>query len=204
MLRGNLAPDGAIIKPAAASPELLQHRGRAVVFDSIEDFRARIDDPDLDVDADVGPRAARLRPARLPRHARGRQPAAAEEAARAGRARHGPRLRWPDERHGIRHGRAPRRARGRGRRPTGPRPDRRLDRARRAGPTPRLDVPGRRSWRRASGAQPAAAAPTPSRRVAGRSSTSTTSCRPTPAPTWTSWSDRPDQRSGANLTEQAS
>jgi dihydroxy-acid dehydratase len=52
VLRGNLAPDGAIIKPAAASPNLLQHRGRAVVFDSIEDFHARIDDPDLDVDAD--------------------------------------------------------------------------------------------------------------------------------------------------------
>jgi dihydroxy-acid dehydratase len=52
VLRGNLAPDGAIIKPAAASPELLRHRGRAVVFDSIEDFHARIDDPDLDVDAD--------------------------------------------------------------------------------------------------------------------------------------------------------
>ena len=41
-----------MIKPAAASPQLLQHRGRAVVFDSIEDFHARIDDPDLDVDAD--------------------------------------------------------------------------------------------------------------------------------------------------------
>ncbi|MFF5989398.1 dihydroxy-acid dehydratase [Prauserella flavalba] len=52
VLRGNLAPDGAIIKPAAASPHLLRHRGRAVVFDSIEDFHARIDDPDLDVDAD--------------------------------------------------------------------------------------------------------------------------------------------------------
>src|SRR5579875_882243 len=52
VLRGNLAPSGAIIKPAAASPHLLQHRGRAVVFDSIEDLRARIDDPDLDVDAD--------------------------------------------------------------------------------------------------------------------------------------------------------
>lgn len=51
LLRGNLAPDGAIIKPAAASPELLQHRGRALVFDSIEDFHARIDDPDLEVDA---------------------------------------------------------------------------------------------------------------------------------------------------------
>ena len=52
VLRGNLAPDGAVIKPAAASPQLLRHRGPAVVFDSIEDFRARIDDPGLDVDAD--------------------------------------------------------------------------------------------------------------------------------------------------------
>ncbi|MFE9643452.1 IlvD/Edd family dehydratase [Streptomyces sp. NPDC006365] len=52
VLRGNLAPSGAIIKPAAASPELLQHRGRAVVFDHIEDFHARVDDPDLPVDAD--------------------------------------------------------------------------------------------------------------------------------------------------------
>jgi dihydroxy-acid dehydratase len=52
VLRGNLAPSGAIIKPAAASAHLLRHRGRAVVFDSIEDFHARIDDPSLDVDAD--------------------------------------------------------------------------------------------------------------------------------------------------------
>ncbi len=52
VLRGNLAPDGAIIKPAAASPHLLRHRGRALVFDSVEDFRARVDDPDLDVDPD--------------------------------------------------------------------------------------------------------------------------------------------------------
>ncbi|MGX1915474.1 dihydroxy-acid dehydratase [Streptomyces phaeochromogenes] len=52
VLRGNLAPDGALIKPAAASAHLLRHRGRAVVFDSIEDFHARIDDPDLDIDAD--------------------------------------------------------------------------------------------------------------------------------------------------------
>src|SRR3984893_748709 len=52
VLHGNLAPDGAVIKPAAASPHLLQHRGRAMVFDSIEDMHARIDDPDLDVDAE--------------------------------------------------------------------------------------------------------------------------------------------------------
>lgn len=53
VLRGNLAPSGAIVKPAAATPRLLQHRGRALVFDSIEDFHARIDDPHLDVDADT-------------------------------------------------------------------------------------------------------------------------------------------------------
>jgi dihydroxy-acid dehydratase len=52
VLRGNLAPTGAVIKPAAATPALLQHRGRALVFDSVEDLHARIDDPDLDVDAD--------------------------------------------------------------------------------------------------------------------------------------------------------
>jgi dihydroxyacid dehydratase/phosphogluconate dehydratase len=52
VLFGNLAPAGAIIKPAAASPHLLQHRGRAVVFDSVEDLYARLDSPDLDVDAD--------------------------------------------------------------------------------------------------------------------------------------------------------
>ena len=50
VLKGNLAPDGAVIKPAAASPHLLKHRGRAVAFESIEDFHARIDDPELDID----------------------------------------------------------------------------------------------------------------------------------------------------------
>ena len=52
VLYGNLAPDGAVIKPAAASEHLLRHRGRALVFDSVEDMRDRIDDPELDVDAD--------------------------------------------------------------------------------------------------------------------------------------------------------
>ncbi len=50
VLRGNIAPEGAVIKPAAASAKLLVHTGTAVVFESIEDFHARIDDPDLDVD----------------------------------------------------------------------------------------------------------------------------------------------------------
>jgi dihydroxy-acid dehydratase len=49
ILRGNLAPDGAVLKRSAASPELMQHTGRAVVFDSLEDLSARIDDPALDV-----------------------------------------------------------------------------------------------------------------------------------------------------------
>jgi L-arabonate dehydrase len=50
VVRGNLAPNGAVIKPSAATPSLLKHRGRAVVFESIEDFKARIDRPDLEID----------------------------------------------------------------------------------------------------------------------------------------------------------
>ena len=50
VLRGNLAPRGAVIKPSAATPSLMKHRGRAVVFENIEEFHARIDDENLDVD----------------------------------------------------------------------------------------------------------------------------------------------------------
>ena len=50
VLKGNLAPNGAVIKPSAASPNLLRHRGRAVVFENIEDFHGRVDDPQLDID----------------------------------------------------------------------------------------------------------------------------------------------------------
>jgi L-arabonate dehydrase len=53
VLRGNLAPDGAIIKPSAATPKLMKHRGRALVFETAEEMRETIDDPDLDVDADT-------------------------------------------------------------------------------------------------------------------------------------------------------
>ncbi|MEP7111175.1 MAG: dihydroxy-acid dehydratase, partial [Ferruginibacter sp.] len=63
VVKGNLAADGAVIKPSAASPGLLKHSGKAVVFENIEDYHTRIDDPDLDIDADsimvlknVGPR----------------------------------------------------------------------------------------------------------------------------------------------------
>ncbi|BCP52096.1 dihydroxy-acid dehydratase [Kaistia sp. 32K] len=51
VLRGNLAPGGAVIKPSAATEALMQHRGRAVVFETIEHYYKRIDDPDLDIDA---------------------------------------------------------------------------------------------------------------------------------------------------------
>ena len=91
VLRGNLAPNGAIIKPSAASPHLMLHTGRAVVFEFIEDLHARIDDPDLDVTADsvlvlrgCGPRGYPGMPEV------GNMPIP-HEAARAGRARHGAR-----------------------------------------------------------------------------------------------------------------
>ena len=50
VLRGNLAPDGCVIKPSAATPKLLKHKGRAVVFEDVDDLHKRIDDPKLDVD----------------------------------------------------------------------------------------------------------------------------------------------------------
>ena len=50
VLRGNLCPDGAVLKPSAASPHLMKHRGQAVVFESIEHYKERIDDPELAID----------------------------------------------------------------------------------------------------------------------------------------------------------
>jgi dihydroxy-acid dehydratase len=51
VLKGNLAPNGAVLKPSAATPKLMRHKGRAVVFEDIDDLHRRIDDPKLDVDA---------------------------------------------------------------------------------------------------------------------------------------------------------
>lgn len=50
VLKGNLAENGAVIKPSAASPSLMHHRGRAVVFETIEDYHERVDDFNLDID----------------------------------------------------------------------------------------------------------------------------------------------------------
>jgi len=52
ILKGNLCEKGAVIKPCAASPHLMKHRGRAVVFESIEDYHERVNDPNLDIDKD--------------------------------------------------------------------------------------------------------------------------------------------------------
>ena len=69
---GNLCPGGAVMKPSAASQSLLTHRGRAVVFESIEDLHERIDDPALDVDANSILVLKGCGPQGLSRHARGR------------------------------------------------------------------------------------------------------------------------------------
>jgi len=50
ILKGNLCENGAVIKPSAASPQLMKHTGKAIVFEDIDDYKKRIDDPDLDVD----------------------------------------------------------------------------------------------------------------------------------------------------------
>ena len=168
VLHGNLAPSGAIIKPAAATPELLRHRGRAVVFDSIEDMHARIDDPDLDVDEDsvlvlrgCGPKGY----PGMPEVSNMPLPAKLLAARRAG---HGADLRRPDERHRLRHGGAARRAGGGGRGAAGPGPDRRLDHrwtCRPAGSTSRsptrscASAPRRGDDRRPGPARPGLGAP---------------------------------------------
>ena len=142
-----------------------------VVFDSVEDLHARIDDPDLDVDADSVLVLRGCGPEGLPGHARGGQPAAAGQAAAAGRPRHGADLRRPDERHRVRHRRAARRARGRGRRPARPGPHRRLDRPRRRAAAGSTSTSRPRSSPR--GAPPAAAVAAFARRpAAGSGSTS--------------------------------
>ncbi len=121
VLQGNLCPDGAIIKPSAASPELMQHRGRAVVFENIEDLHDRIDHPDLDVDADSVMVLKNCGPKGYPGMAEvGNMPLAVETAS-TGRYRHGAHIRRAHERHGLRYGRAPHGAGGRGGRNACPR-----------------------------------------------------------------------------------
>ena len=75
------APDGAVIKLSAASPHLLQHRGRAVVFESIEEFHSRINDEALDIDENCVMVLKNCGPRGYPGHGRGRQYASSAETA---------------------------------------------------------------------------------------------------------------------------
>ena len=104
VLKGNLAPDGAIVKPSAATPALLEHEGPAHVFESIEDMKANIDRDDLPVTPDTILVLKRLRPQRLSRYARSWQYADPGGAGETRCARHDPRLRCPDVRYGLWHG----------------------------------------------------------------------------------------------------
>ena len=158
VLRGNLAPDGAVIKPSAATPALMQHRGRAVVFESIEDYKARIGDDALDVDETCSAGAQGRRPQGLSRHGRGRQHGAAAQGPEKGRARHGPGLGCAHERHRLRHRGAAHLPRGGGRRAAGPGPGRRHDRAGRGRPAGSTSRSPTTSWR---GAGAPGRAPTP-------------------------------------------
>ena len=116
-LFGNLAPQGAILKRSAADAKLFEHEGRAVVFSSLADLAARIDDPALDVDAAGHSGAAERRPARAGMHAGSRLPADPEKARAARRQGHGAHFRRAHERHRLRHHRAAHHARRRLRRP---------------------------------------------------------------------------------------
>ncbi len=93
ILRGNLAPDGAVIKPSAATPKLLKHRGRAVVFETIEEFKAKIDDPEPGHRRELHHGAQGLRAEGLPGHGRGRQHGLAAEGLEERHHRHGAHLR---------------------------------------------------------------------------------------------------------------
>ena len=124
-------PDGAVLKQSAASPHLLTHRGRAVVFEDHADLHARIDDPDLAVDETSVLVLKRVGPKGAPGHARvgrGAHPAAPPPEGRQG---HGADLGRADERDVVRHGGAARLAGGGGGRAAGAGARRRRDRARR-------------------------------------------------------------------------
>ena len=120
VVRGSLAPDGAVIKTSAASDRLLRHQGPAIVFRGYHDMLARIDDPELADHAGQRAGAGGLRSGRRPRHARVGHDPDPGPARRGRRHRHGARHRRADERHQLRHGDLARRPGGGRRRPAGP------------------------------------------------------------------------------------
>ena len=184
VLTGNLAPGGAVIKPAAMDPQLRKHRGPAVVFKDYNDMAARIDDPALDVTKDsvivlqsAGPQGAPGMPewGQLPIPA---------EAAEARRARHGAHQRCAHERHQLRRLRAARHARIARRRPAGAGARRRPDRTRHRRAQHRHAGERAKSSR---GARRRGSHRSRSSRAATACCTSSTSSRPTPAATSISW-----------------
>ena len=102
VLKGSLAPSGAVIKPSAATPELMKHRGRAVVFEDIEDYYSRIDDPDLDIDESCV-MVLKIADLRDIRACRKWATWACLQTLEERYYRYDPNLRCPHERHGLRH-----------------------------------------------------------------------------------------------------
>ena len=96
VLKGNLCEAGCIIKPSAASPHLMKHKGKAVVFETIEDYKARIDDPNLEVDEKqcVGVEACGSE--RISRYAGSGQYGATEEIISARCERYGADFGWKE------------------------------------------------------------------------------------------------------------
>ena len=111
VLRGNLCPDGAVIKHIAAEPRLLKHTGPAMVFPDYRTMQRTINDPELGITAGPCAGAPRRRPQGRPRHARVRHAADPRPPAQTGCTGHGADLRRPDERHQLRHLRAAHRPR---------------------------------------------------------------------------------------------
>ena len=118
-LFGSLAPNGAILKRSAADPTLFEKEGRAVVFSSLDDLSARVDDPDLDIKPDDFMVLQNAGPEVRLRDARGGLPADPVEARARRREGHGAHLGCAHERHRVRHHRAARFARGGRRRRAG-------------------------------------------------------------------------------------
>ena len=198
ILRGNLAPNGAVIKPSAASPELMKHTGRAVVFETIEELHHAVDDDSLDIDETCIMVLKNCGPKGYPGMAEVGNMPMPQKLLREGVR---DMIRISDARmSGTAYGTvvlhvAPEAAAG------GP-----LALVRN-GDLITLDVAARSLHLHVDDAELAApprsldAAGAPCRRAAMPSSTSTTCCRPTAAPTSTSWSAAPARQSRATITD---
>ena len=112
VLRGNLAPNGAVMKSSAANPKFLKHVGPALVFDSPAEMNRTIDDPDLDITEDTVIVLRNAGPVGAPGMPEWGNLPIPKKLLQAGRARHGAHLRRAHERHPLRHLHPACRARG--------------------------------------------------------------------------------------------